>query len=341
MNKFNRIHLHIGDAVPHGNAAESATILALWQQAQGHFQRRRFSVTCANRSAPRTYLVNLDAIFLLSAMEGALAGHGSFDAWRQAHVVNAGVSLASALIIDVGCDDAAPGEAESYEVATLFLQQLTVALNLVQPGACRLLHTEYRGDSGHRYEAQAFDSKLYYGAFRNLRDLGWWQRHNPGFTKVWNWLEACEGSHASVALTNLDKVLFTAIKLAEQRDELSSRTALLVLYQLEMLLDCRNPADPRHLRNRMRLILGALPEAADCIGELYAARDGLLLGSRPVLRPPLIAHDSVGEFMEDIDRQNNAVELGTALVLVLLRELISNGAREYVFSEAVSFRPAA
>jgi hypothetical protein len=131
------------------------------------------------------------------------------------------------------------------------------------------------------------------------------------------------------------------IKLAEQRNELSSRTALLVIYQLEMLLDCRPPTDPRHLRNRIRLILGEMPEAADCISELYAARDGLLLGTRPVHRPPLITHDGVGEFMEQVDGQNNAVEMGIALALVLLRELIGHGAQEYAFTESVAVRPAA
>jgi hypothetical protein len=176
---------------------------------------------------------------------------------------------------------------------------------------------------------------LYYGAFRNLKDLGWWQRHNPGFGKVWQWLERAEGSHGNTALKPLDKVLYTMIKVAEQRNELSSRTALLVLYQLEMLLDCRSPLDARHLRNRIRMVLGDFPEAADCINELYGVRDGLLLGSRPVQRPPLVAHDAVAEFMEQIEHQDNPVEMGTALVLVLLRELISHDAQAFVFTERV------
>jgi hypothetical protein len=276
-------------------------------------------------------------VVLLSLMEHALQSDGSFDARRQALAEHAGKSLVGALVIEVGSDKEIPQEHEAYEVATVFLQQLVVAINLVQPGACRLLQTTFKSEGGHRYEAQVYDSKLYYGAFRNLRDLGWWQRHNPGFDKTWQWLERVDSSHAYTAIGSLEKVLFTVLKVAEQRNELSSRTALLIIYQLEMLLDCRGPTDPRHLRNRLRLVLGDFPEAADCITELYGARDGLLLGSRPVQRPPLICHDSVGEFMEHLDQHNNAVELGTALVLVLLRELISRNAQGFAFTESVAF----
>lgn len=338
MNQYRHVHLHIANAIPPGNPAESASILTLWQELQNYFHERPFIVSVAGRATPRTFLISLDTVFMLKAMEHALGNAGSFDAWRQAHVHNANKPLSAALLLEISATDGAIEETEAYQVATLFLQQLVVAINLVQPGACRLLQTEYKGDGGHRYEAQAFDAKLYYGAFRNLRDLGWWQRLNPGFDKVWQWLERTEGSHGSTAIKRIDKVLFTMIKLAQQRDEFSARTALLVIYQLEMLLDCRSPTDPKHLRNRIKLILGEIPEAADCIGDLYLSRDGLLLGSCPVLRPPLIAHDSVGEFAEQMERQNNAIEMGIGLVLVLLRELISRDAEDYAFSESVAFR---
>jgi hypothetical protein len=341
MNQSRHVHLHIANAFPHGNPAESASVLALWQEVQSYFYERPFTASVAGRSAPRTYVITLDAVFMLNALEHALGIAGSFDAWRQSHVHNANKSLAAALVLKISAADTAPEEMEAYEVATLFLQQLVVALNLVQPGGCRLLQTEFRGDGGHRYESQAFDAKLYYGAFRNLRDLGWWQRHNPGFDKVWRWLERAEGSHGNTAIKPLDKVLFTMVKLAQQRDEFSARTALLVIYQLEVLLDCRSPTDPRHLRNRIKLILGEFPEAADCIGDLYTARDGLLLGSCPVRRPPLVAHDSVGEFTEQLECQGNAIEMGIALVLVLLRELIGRDAGEYAFTESVALVPVA
>ncbi len=340
MHESRNIHLTIGNALPNGNAAESASLLALWREIQAYFRERPFTVTLSCRSAPDTYLVSLDAVFLITLMEQALQTDGSFDGRRQAMATNGGRTLAASLMVEVGKPSGVLEEYEAYEVATMFLQQLVIAINLVQPGACRLLQTAFKSEGGHRYEAQAYDSKLHYGAFRNLRDLGWWQRHNPGFEKVWQWLERVESSHACVALGSLEKVLFTVLKVAEQRNEQSSRTALLVLYQLEMLLDCRMPADVRHLRNRLRLILGEIPEAADCLAELYGVRDGLLLGSRPVQRPPLICHDSVAECMEPLDRHDNIVELGTALVLVLLRELIGRNAQGFLFRESVGFSPS-
>lgn len=339
MSNSRSIQLSVGNALPHGNAAESASVLSLWQHINLSFGKRPFSVACAGRSVPRTYFVSFDAGALLVLMEHALRS-GSFNAWRQDYARDANKSMAVSLALTIATADGPPEEAEAYEVATLFLQQLVVAVNLVQPGACRLSQTMFRGDGGHRYEAQSFDAKLHYGAFRNLRDLGWWQRHNPGFDKVWQWLERAEGSHGYTAIKSLDKVLFTLLKVAEQSNEQSSRTALLVIYQLEMLLDCRSPMDARHLRNRIRLILGDMPEAADCINELYGVRDGLLLGSRPVRRPALIAHDDVAELMEQVNDHNNAVEMGLAVVLVLLRELISHDAQAFVFTESVQLAPS-
>lgn len=340
MNRSRTIHLSIGNALPNGSGTESASVLALWREIHAYFRQRPFSATLPGHASTGTYLVSLDATFLLALMEQALQTDGSFDGRRQALAENAGRSLAASLMIEVGTEARMPEEHEAYEVATMFLQQLVIAINLVQPGACRLLQTVFKSEGGHRYEAQAFDSRLHYGAFRNLRDLGWWQRHNPGFDKAWKWLERVESSHGLVAIGSLEKVLFTVLKVAEQRNEQSSRTALLVLYQLEMLLDCRTPADSRHLRNRLRLVLGDISEAADCIAELYGVRDGLLLGSRPVQRPPLVCHDSVAERLEPFDRHDNVVEMGTSLVLVLLRELLSRGAQGFSFRESVSFSPS-
>jgi len=334
------IRLSIGNALPHGNAAESAAILALWQDVQGCFSECAFRAACPGRAQAGNYLIRLDATAQLNLMQQALQEAGSFDGWRQAHMSDASKSLASSLQLVLSAAAGSLEEQEAYEIATLFLQQLVLAINLAQPGACRLLHTAFTGENGHRYEAQSFDSKLYYGAFRILRDLGWWQRHNLGFDQIWQWLESVDGSHGNTAIKRLDKVLFTLIKVAEQRSPASSRTALLVLYQLETLLDCRSPLDARHLRKRIHLVLGALPEAGDCINELYAVRDGLLFGNRPVLRSPLIAHDDIAEFMEQVDQCYNAVELGTALTLVLLRELIQRDAQAFLFSERVEFGPA-
>ncbi|MDY6982393.1 MAG: hypothetical protein SV422_04845 [Pseudomonadota bacterium] len=338
MTNIRSIHLAIGNALPNGNPAESASILALWQDIQMYFRKRAFTVALPERSTPRTWQITLDAGYLIALMEQALHSAGSFDAWRQKSASRAEKPSAASLLIEIGSEAGAPNELAAYEIATIFLQQLVIAANLVQPGALRILQPAFKSDGGHRYEAQTFDSKVYYGAFRNLRDLGWWQRHNPNFDRVWQWLERIESSHDHVALGSTEKVLFTMLKVAEQRNELSSRAALLVVYQLEMLLDCRSPLDVRHLRNRLRLVLGSVPEAADCIGQLYEVRDGFLLGGRPVQRPPLICHDGVTEFMEHMDLHDNPVELGTALVLVLLRELISHDAQAFAFSESLEFR---
>ena len=334
MASSRSVHLHIGNAVPHGNAVQTGKIINLWKNLQAFFRQQEFVAPGPGRIAAGRYVIQMDASVLISTMEMAVQEAGSFDDYLQAYVLDESRTISGSLIVNVGSPEAALEEHEAYEIATLFLQQLVIAVNLVQPGAIQILNANFTGKGAYLYEAQCFDSRIYYGALRTISDEGSFHFDPLAIDTVWNWLVSTEVSHTHVAIRQINKVLFTMLKVAQQRNEYSARTVLLVLFQLEVLLDCRSRMDASSLRRRAGMVLGNIPEAADCFHELCQVRDGLFLGSQPVLRPDLIAHSSKEKFREQIGQHNTAVELGTALVLVLLRKLITQQAQSYIFTES-------
>ncbi|MDT8397794.1 MAG: hypothetical protein RQ899_04185 [Pseudomonadales bacterium] len=332
------LDLHIGNAIPHGNAAESAAIITLWQGLQDYFVQQAFTAQGSINGKAQSWLITLDSSRLLQALENAAVLAGGFDAYREAHVRDEEKSLAAVLNLDIACKDGTVSEVEAYQVATVFIQQIILAANIALPGSLQILDARFSGAGAHRFEAQTFDSIVFYGALKCARHGQGPALRTPAFDDVWQWLQTCEVSTTHTAIKSINKVLFTLLKVAEQRHEYSARTVLLVLYQLEVLLACRHAPAPDHIRQRTRLVLGSIPESADCFKELYEVRNSLFLGDQPVHRPPLISHGSGDELKARIGQHNTAVELGTALVLALLQDLLSHGQQDFAFKE-ILLRP--
>lgn len=324
----------IDNAIPQAGKDDSGAILALWRDIQAQVKECAF-VAQARPGAPlREYRVSLDVEHLLACMQQALDA-GGFDRQRDAHLHDPGVSLSANLNLDIQVEGKAMTGLEAWAVATVFLQQLQLAANLVLPGAFQLLGARFIGEQAHLVEAPVADSVIYSAVRRSLRDH-WAVPAGPDFATVWNWLEKAELSHTHTAIKGINKVLLTALKVAEQRQEYSARTVLLVLFQLEILLDCHTRNDPALLRRRLRLVLDQVPEAADCIRELYSVRSELFTGTQPVHRPPLLTHTEEDAMDEQLGQYNMVVVHASALVLVLLRELVARGATGFVFRESVA-----
>lgn len=335
MTTTANIQLFIAQALPHGDAKDSQAIIALWKQMQAFFAARSFVASDAVNGRARTYQVTLDAGSMVAMMEKARAQSKDFSSHLKAHVADPHHATDATLKIALTSADHTLEEAESYQVATIFLQQLVLAANLVLPGAIQILDARFVGPAAHRYEAQHFDSRIMYGALLASRSNNCPALQQHDLNSVWTWLEKCETSHAHTALKSINKVLYTMLKVAEQRHEYGARTVLLITYQLEMLLDSRNSAVGA-IRRRARMVLGTVPEAADCFSELFDVRNSLFMADQPVHRPPLIAHNTAEALRQLTGQHNTAVEAGTALVLALLQDLIAHKARGFEFTETCS-----
>lgn len=338
MTSSATITLHIGNAIPHGNEQDTLNIIELWKKIDGFFDQRAFTSLAGIRSVPKPYRISLDASSLLASMENARDRSKTFTEHRKAHVDDPSQQIGADLAITVTCEDGTLDETEGYQVASIFLQQLVLAANLVLPGSVQILDARFTSTGAHRYEAQAFDSKILFGALKTASSNGWPALQVLNLETVWAWLEKLEISHTHTAIKDINKVLFTLLKVAEQRQEYSARTVLLIAYQLETLLECRNQNAPTLIRNRTRLVLGKIPEGADPHKELYEVRNSLFLASQPVHRPPLICHDTAEALREQIGQHDTAVELGTIITIALLQDLISHDAREFDFQENFSRR---
>lgn len=329
------IQLQVGNAIPPGNEHETSELIEFWRQVSTFFADLPFAAQDSLNGSAGVYRVGLNAEKLIAAMESARDQSDSFSRHRLAHIEEPSKALACSLSVTVSAEDHTPAEEESYQVATVFIQQLVMAINLLRPGAIQLLDTHFEGEGAHKYEAQNYDSRIFYGASKASQENQWPPLKTLSLDEVWSWLEGTESSRTDTAIKSINKVLFTLLKVAEQRHEYSARTALLVMYQLEMLLECRQIDSLAHLRHRTTMILGAISDAADSLSELHEARNGLVMASVPVHRPPLICHTTENALRQQFGQHHSAVESGTALVLALVQDLIANGAQRYRFTETM------
>lgn len=330
------ITLHIGKAIPQGNENETRRIIGLWQEIEKHLKEQDFAALDGINGTTGSYRILLDASELLQRQEEALTHSGSFTAYQKAQVEQADLPVDAKLHLQIHSTDGELKETESYQVATIFLQQLVLLANIIAPGSIQILDARYIGPGAHRYEAQNFDSRVMHGALRASVNNEWPPLKSLKVKQVWAWLEQCETSQTDTAIADQNKVLFTLLKVAEQRQEYSARTVLLVLYQLEVLLACRYEKSPARIRNRLQMVLGKLPEAADCFVELYEVRHSLFHANQPVHRPPLICHTTAKAQRKQLGQHNTAVESGTILVLALLQDMIESGTRRYEFHESLN-----
>lgn len=335
MRSSTTIQLQIGNAIPPGNEKETGEIIELWHHANTFFTDRPFTAQGQLNGAADSYHVSLDAGDLIAAMESARHQSGSFSKHQLAHVEDPAKATTAGLSIVVSSDSHPPSEEESYQVATIFIQQLVMAINLLKPGALQILDSRFTGEGAHKYEAQNYDSRLYYGALQAAQDNQWPPLKALSLEEVWSWLEGTESSRTDTALKSINKVLFTLLKVSQQRHEYSARTALLVMYQLEIMLECRQINSLSDLRNRIALIFENVPGSANWLSELHEARNGLVMASVPVHRPPLICHTTGNALRKQSGQHCAAVESGTALVLALLHDLIAEKAQRYRFSETM------
>ncbi len=339
MQTTETINLDIHNAIPRGGAEASAKILALWQFVDGYFDASLFRVEDPYRGQTGEYSISLDASALISLMQNACSSSESFDHFRQQHAADSSVAISSVLRITVEALNARTEPYSVYHAASVFIQQLLLGMNLTLPGSCQFLGSRFSGAQAHRFEAQDFDSMAFYDAQLSASEHQWPALSELEFDQVWRWLEGAGTSERNTAITTINKVLIDMLKIAQQRYRYGARTAMLIGNQLEMLMGTQNDRDMQHLRERVSLILGRPPEAADCFKELYRLREALFLGDHPVRRPALVFHNADEEIMQQLAQHNSGVEKALAVVISLLQDLIKSGSEGYQFSEQMMRKP--
>jgi hypothetical protein len=329
------IQLRVGNAIPPGNEKETDEIIEFWHRANAFFADLPFSAQGQLSGSADSYRVGLDAAELIAALESAREQSGSFSRHQLAHVDDPSTVIAAGLSVSVAAENHATREEEGYQVATVFIQQLIIAVNLLRPGAIQLLDTQFVGEGAHRYEAQNYDARIFYGALKASQENQAPPLKTLSIEEVWGWLESTGSSRTDTAIKSINEVLFTLLKVAENRHEYGARTALLVMYQLEVILDCRHVDSLDDVYHRTALILENFSHADEWLSELQEARNNLFVASVPVHRPPLICHTTENALRRQFGQHHSAVESGTALVLALLHDLVAHGAQRYKFSETV------
>ena len=333
MTTEHSFHIHVDNIIPHADTNASQDILALWKSANQFFSEIDYQCVSSDGNKILELQVKLDLSGVIEIIESAIQRAQSLDGYRQLHAENSDTDMGAVIAISLSAVDGTALKTEdAYYAACAFQQQLFLTLNLAYPGACKLIGARFAGSDAHLYEAQSFDSKLFYDARMARKQENWPASQSLDLPTIWNWLNSQGFSRADKAISSINKVLVNLLKLAQQRHRFGSRSALLATQQLELLLDTHDEA---RLRNRTSLILGNIPEASDCFVALLQLRDELISGNHPVRRPALICHSASEESREQISRHNTTIELAATIIISLVQNLVKSGKSKYKFKESL------
>lgn len=329
---------NIDNIIPHADERTSQSIIDIWQEAAEVLTT--CTLPCIHPGNGKLVDLNVKADFsaILKRLQTARTESGSFDAWRRLHLQNSATPVDASLPLSLNCNTTALSFGDAFALGCVFQQQLYLTLNLALPGACQMLGVSFRGEEAHLYEAQSFDSKVFYDARMSSHQQNWPTLASLSIEQVWHWLGQTGLSRTDIALSAINKVLFTLLKLGRQSHRYGSRSALLVIQQIELLLgqtDLLGQEETARLRERCKLVLGDIPEAADCFIALFQLRTDLLQGQHPVRRPPLVGHTLSEENRELVAAHNSAIELGASMIIGLLQNLIIKDKQQFVFREVL------
>ncbi len=333
MTTQQRCIVYLGNVIPHADSQASEKILGLWQSASELFMEFEFSCSLpgGGQNFKGSMQCKLDGV--VEQMTKAIKASGSFDAYRESRSQNPDIPVSAMIEFFISSSDQNLDIGEVFHVASVCQQQLFLAMNLAMPGSCQLLGAEFQGEQSHLYEAQSFDAKPFYNARMSAQEKAWPNVSSPTLDACWEWMTQQGFSQSDIAIKDINKALYNMLKLAQQRHRYGSRSALLATQQIQLLLDAAHSTGAAILRNRTRLVLGDIPEAADCFVELINVRNDLIDGNHPVRRPALISHTSVEEAREQIATHNTTLELASALIVALMQGLIESGKDKYEFEE--------
>ncbi|MBK8971123.1 MAG: hypothetical protein IPM37_07030 [Hahellaceae bacterium] len=330
------LSLQVDNLIPRGDPEETRAIIELWTSAQAHLQNKPFEVQDPGSGKSLSFTLSLKADAALGLMNAVRSQFGSFNAARRERATHADMTLGAVLAVELA---AAPDDTSllgTYHAASVFFQQLYLALNLALPGACQLLATRFIGEQAHRFESQNFDASAFYDARASALEQTWPPLSTLDFVSVWAWLERTGNCESNTAVTPINKVLIDLLKVGQQQNAQSARTALLVANQIELLLGTHRDEDLRTARQRASLIFGPPPEAADGFKVLFQLRQALFKGAHPVRRPALVYHSPEDETVGLLKPHNSGVERSFAVILALLQQLIKENAQAYRFSESLT-----
>jgi hypothetical protein len=326
-------HIHVDNIIPHADKQGSQEVFSIWKAASHFFNELSYECVSANGLQILSTKIKLDLSGAVEILESALERSGSFDNYRELHSENSDTDVGAILAMTIGLNDkdARLATEDAYYIASTFQQQLFLTMNLAFPGSCKLIGTRFVGHNAHLYEAQSFDSKLFYDARMCSHQQSWPALQKLDLTSVWAWLNMQGFSRSDIAISSINKVLFNMLKLAQQRHRFGSRSALLATKQFQLLLDTQ---DETRLRNRTSLVLGQIPEASDCFVALLQLRRELFEGHHPVRRPALICHSSYEENREQMSSHNTTIELAATMIVALVQQLIKTEKSKFQFKES-------
>lgn len=335
MAKSETIKVIVDDVIPNAGENETKWIITAWEGLQEHLQQVPFQVEDPYRAELDNFTVSVDASSVINLLKQAAESKGNFANYLQA-------SIDQDLPIGAEIDLRMESDIENLETYTLYhavsvlMQQIMLAMNISLPGSCQFLETYFEGERAELFETPQFDSLRFTNGWLSAFDADWPVLKPLTFADVWQWLENQATSQTDTAIRPINKVLFGLLELSQPRSQFEAGDALLVSHMLETLMGAESNSRSTVVRDRVVSILGEPSAKADSFNELYRLKDAMINGELPVRRPALVFHDADEEILQQLEAHNSPIEQALAVLLGMLQDLVSQGAKGYKFTEQVT-----
>ena len=307
-------------------------IIAIWEQIDYFFSNYKVGARAHDISKVAEYFVDLDASQVIENL-------------RLIHEFNTTSDDRTALLEriypDLKCgitltfrlrpanQPAIDCRHTPQRLVDLLLQEIFIVANLCLPASCKFYKVTYLdNDSLPPPSMYCF---YFEDCARFGRDDGWPKYRKIPFANAWNWLMACGIHDLDIAVTPVQRAVFSLFEMARY-ENFNIAEVLLVSQALDGLLVEKGEPIQRTLSRRIASIVGAPSKQQNWVKDFYDLRSNIAHGTYPIVREHS-AHEESPEVAQYHEQYFVPLVRGVAALLAILQDMISTGSSEYRFEQ--------
>lgn len=211
----------------------------------------------------------------------------------------------------------------------LLLQEIFIAANLCLPASCKfykITNLDPEGSPPPSMYCYYFEDCARFG-----RDEGWPKYRQIPFRDAWQWLIDCGVHDLDIAVTPVQRALFSLLEMARY-DDFNITEVLLISQALDGLLVKKEEQKQQTLGRRIANLIGTPSKQQNWVKEFYNLRSTIAHGSYPIVRAHT-AHENSPEVAEYHEQYFVPLVRAIAALLAILQDMILSRVTEYRFEQ--------
>jgi hypothetical protein len=236
---------------------------------------------------------------------------------------------------------------DAQRLAACIVYDLFLILNIVAPGsanfrssAIRSNPPSFRSAGSEIFEPIDLNSRPFEALWHHRSRQSWLPYFDLDYEQTHRWYRSCIQPGAMIPRNPSSKALFSLFYLSSS--EISPAASAFVFNALESLFDCKPGENFRSLVNRISSLL-QLDESQSkslrsALRKVYDQRSSFVHGGMKIVHP--LRDDGLDDSInEDYWSDAFSFEIGAAILVCCLRELVRRSWSSPVFTETISGLP--